>query len=155
MAVPARDPSVDAATPAELQGGWKKGRGCIHTVNPATPFVLHHARQKLAKGRGFFISCRAGWREKDPAPARGAGIRFPANGRYVLAGLAAFLTQSTMRILPTLSFCWRSLAAIATELKKQKPLRRQERREMWLPLPSQRERQGSGELAPLICLHLR
>lgn len=32
------------------------------------------------------------------------------------------LTQSTMRILPTLSFCWSSLAEMATELKKQKPL---------------------------------
>lgn len=27
-----------------------------------------------------------------------------------------------MRILPTLSFCWSSLAEMATELKKQKPL---------------------------------
>lgn len=32
------------------------------------------------------------------------------------------LTQSTMRIRPTLSFCCRSLAEMATELKKQKPL---------------------------------
>ncbi len=37
------------------------------------------------------------------------------------------LTQSTMRILLALSFCWSCLAAIATELKKQKPLRERKR----------------------------
>lgn len=37
------------------------------------------------------------------------------------------LTQSTMRILLALSFCWSCLAAIATELKKQKPLRDRKR----------------------------
>lgn len=41
------------------------------------------------------------------------------------------LTQSTIRILLTLSFCWSCLAAMATELKKQKPLwtNRQEERQ--------------------------
>lgn len=34
----------------------------------------------------------------------------------------AALTQSTMRIRPTLSFCCSSLAEMATELKKQNPL---------------------------------
>ena len=34
----------------------------------------------------------------------------------------AALTQSTMRMRPTLSFCCSSLAEMATELKKQKPL---------------------------------
>lgn len=37
-------------------------------------------------------------------------------------GPAMVLTQSTMRILLTLSLCWSCLAAMATELKKQKPL---------------------------------
>jgi hypothetical protein len=32
-------------------------------------------------------------------------------------------TQSTMRTLPTFNFCCRSLAVMATELKKQNPLR--------------------------------
>lgn len=44
--------------------------------------------------------------------SRGPGARGPAK----------VLTQSTMRILLTLSLCWSCLAAMATELKKQKPL---------------------------------
>lgn len=51
--------------------------------------------------------------------------------RPVMLVMRWVLTQSTMRILLTLSLCWSCLAAMATELKKQKPLwtNRQEERQ--------------------------
>lgn len=36
---------------------------------------------------------------------------------------SSLLTQSTMRTLPTFNFCCKSLVVMATELKKQNPLR--------------------------------
>lgn len=45
------------------------------------------------------------------------------------------LTQSTMRILPTLSRCCSSLAEMATELKKQKPLGTRDMGHRWRGWP--------------------
>lgn len=49
---------------------------------------------------------------------------FPGTALPIPAQAPSLLpTQSTMRTLPTFNFCCRSLAVMATELKKQNPLR--------------------------------
>lgn len=60
----------------------------------------------------------------------------PPTGSPRPVGLPLFpLTQSTMRILPTLSRCCSSLAEMATELKKQKPLGTRDMGHRWRGWP--------------------
>lgn len=53
---------------------------------------------------------------------KGAQLELPWVTPSERRNVSQLLTQSTIRIFPTPSFCCSSLAAMATELKKQNPL---------------------------------